>query len=85
MSCPLLRRAHPPQCRAVGGGPEPVGGGVVATYCRARFGDCPAYRYVRAAGRLLHPADFRSWVLDGIAPGRLAAPSEDAEARPDAG
>jgi hypothetical protein len=85
MSCPLLRRAHPLQCRAVGGEPVPVGRDVVATYCRGKFGDCPAYRYVRAAGRLLHPADFRSWVLDGISPGRLVPAPFDAGTGPDAG
>ena len=85
MSCPLLRRAHPAECRAVSGGPAPIGRDVVAAYCRGRFGDCPAYRFVRAAGRLLHPADYRSWVLDGISPGRLVPPAADAEAGTDAG
>jgi hypothetical protein len=85
MSCPLLRRAHPLQCRAVAGGPAPLQRDVVAAYCRGPFGDCPAYRYVRAAGRLVHPADYRSWVLDGIAPGRLARAATDAEAGTDAG
>ncbi len=85
MSCPLLRRAHPLQCRAVAGDPTPVDRDVVAAYCRGRFGDCPAYRFVRAAGRLLHPADYRSWVLDGISPGRLVPPAADGEAGTDAG
>ena len=85
MSCPLLRRAHPLQCRAVAGDSAAVDRDIVATYCRGRFGDCPAYRYVRAAGRLLHPADYRSWVVDRIAPGRLVPPAADAEAGTDAG
>jgi hypothetical protein len=73
MSCPLLRRTHPPQCRAVSGGVAPLAREVLATYCRGPFGECPAYRYVRASGRLLHPADFRAWVVQGIGPGRLDA------------
>ncbi len=85
MSCPLLRRAHPLHCRAVEGGPAPVARDVAAAYCRGPFGDCPAYRYVRAAGRLVHPADFRSWVVDGISPGRLVPLPTDAAAGPDAG
>ena len=71
MSCPLLRRAHPAECRAVSAGPAPIGRDVVATYCRARHAECPAYRYVRAAGHGLHPADFRSWVVEGIRPGSV--------------
>ncbi len=85
MSCPLLRRAHPPQCRAVSGGPMPVGRDVTAAYCRGRYGDCPAYRYVRAAGRFLHPADFHAWVVEGLSPGRLVPPSPDAGPGTDAG
>jgi hypothetical protein len=71
MSCPLLRRAQLPQCRAVADGPVPVGREIVASYCRGRYGDCPAYRYVRAAGHPLNPADFRAWVVEGISPGRV--------------
>ena len=78
MSCPLLRRTHPPQCRAVSGGDAPLAREVVATYCRGPFGECPAYRYVRASGRLLHPADFRAWVLRAISPGRID-PAPDRE------
>ncbi len=80
MSCPLLRRAHPPRCRAVAGEPPPVGPDVVASYCRGHYGSCPGYRYVRAAGRLLNPADFRAWVVDRIQPGR-AEPARDADFR----
>ncbi len=81
MSCPLLRRAHPLQCKAVAGAPMPVERDVVATYCRDRYGDCPAYRYLRAAGRPVHPSDFRSWVVEGISPGRVEpAPGVGADA-----
>ncbi len=85
MSCPLLRRAHDPRCGAVAGGPAPVDRDIVATYCRGRFGGCPAYRYVRAAGHAVHPADFRAWVVDGIGPGRLVPDSPDAAPVTDAG
>jgi hypothetical protein len=73
MSCPLFRRSQPPRCRAVVDGPTPVGPAVVASYCRGHYGGCPAYRYVRAAGRLLNPADFRAWVVEEIEPGRSGA------------
>lgn len=76
MSCPLYHRAHPLQCRGVSGGPVPIDRDVVATYCRGAYGNCPGYRYLRAAGRLIHPADFRAWVIDGISPGRVAASPE---------
>ncbi len=76
MSCPLLRRGHPPRCRAVAGDPPPVGADLVASYCRGQYGSCSAYRYVRAAGRLLNPADFRAWVVEGITPGH-AEPSAE--------
>ena len=74
MSCPLMRRAHPARCRAVAGEPTPVGSDIVASYCRGDHASCPAYRYVRAAGRPLNPADFQAWVVDGISPGH-AEPS----------
>jgi hypothetical protein len=80
MSCPLLRRSQGPACRAVSGGPVAVPREVVAAYCRATWGDCPAYRYLRAAGHLLNPADFRAWVVDGLPPGRTTA---DPPAGPD--
>ncbi len=75
MSCPLLRRSQAPRCRAVAGDPAPLGPGVIASYCRGHYGGCPAYRYLRAAGHLVHPADFRAWVVDGISPGQVDAPS----------
>jgi hypothetical protein len=76
MSCPLLRRAHPPRCRAVAGEAAPVGPEVLASYCRGAHDNCPGYRYVRAAGRLLNPADFQAWVVQRIAPGRVDPCSE---------
>ncbi len=85
MSCPLLRRAHPFQCRAVAGGPAPIDREVAAAYCRGSYGDCPAYRYVHAAGHLVHPADFRAWVVDGLSPGRLVPPAASVESGTDAG
>jgi hypothetical protein len=84
MICPLLRRSHPPRCRAVMGGIEPVPKDVIAAYCHGPFGACPAYRYVRASGRLLHPSDFRAWVVMGISPGRLDAPAPEVPTDPDA-
>ncbi len=85
MTCPLLRRAHPPRCRAVAGDPVPVGPEIVAAYCRGHHASCAAYRYVRAAGRPLNPADFRAWVVDGISPGH-AEPSPESGWQPtDAG
>ncbi len=77
MPCPLLRRSHAPACRAVADAPAALGREVLATYCRGPYGDCPAYRYVRAAGRPVHPADFRAWVVLDVAPGQV-------DARPDA-
>jgi hypothetical protein len=76
MSCPFLHRAHP-SCRAVADAPIVVGPEILATYCRGPYGDCPAYRYVRAAGHAVHPADFRAWVVRRVAAGRI-------DARPDA-
>jgi hypothetical protein len=76
MSCPLLRRSHPAVCRAVSDGPVPLGQQILAAYCRGPYGDCPAYRFVRASGHLVHPADFRAWVVQGVAPGQV-------DARPD--
>jgi hypothetical protein len=39
-----------------------VGPAVAAVWCRAAHDRCPAYRFVRSAGRPLHPADFAAWV-----------------------
>lgn len=83
MSCPLLRRSHPPACRAVAGDSAAVGREILAAYCRGPYGTCPAYRYVRAAGHLLHPADFRAWVVEDVAPGRIDA-RPDGPIEPDA-
>lgn len=83
MTCPLLRRMHPATCRAVAFGREPVPREVLAAYCRGAYGGCPAYRYVRASGHLLHPADFRAWVVRGLTPGRIDA-SPEAPPEPDA-
>jgi hypothetical protein len=69
MSCPLLRRSQS-QCNAVAGGPFPLVREVIATFCRDSHARCPAFRFFRATGRFAHPADFRAWVLRGIAPGR---------------
>ncbi len=71
MTCPLLRRAHPAECRAVADAPAPLPRVVLASYCRGDHASCPAYRYVRAAGRPVDPADFHAWVVDGISPGRV--------------
>ncbi len=81
MMCPLLRRTHPANCRGVSSGAEPLPRDVFATYCRAGWGNCPGYRYVRAAGHLMHPADFRSWVVRGVIPGRI---DMDSSPEPDA-
>lgn len=84
MSCPFLRRAHPLQCRAVAV-PARVDREISATFCRGRFDSCAAYRYVRAAGRPLNPADFQAWVVDRLSPGRVdPAPAGAADA-PDTG
>ncbi len=83
MTCPLLRRAHAPGCRAVAFGSEPLPRAVLAAYCRGAYGSCPAYRYVRASGHLLNPADFRAWVVRGVAPGRIE-PSPEGPLGPDA-
>jgi hypothetical protein len=77
MTCPFLRRSQAPACRAVADAPAPLSREIVATYCRGPHGNCPAYRYVRAAGHAVHPADFRAWVVRDVAPGQV-------DARPDA-
>jgi hypothetical protein len=55
----------------VEGGVYPVGREVIAGYCRGAFAGCPAFRFVRAAGRLVHPSDFTAWVVRGVTPGRV--------------
>jgi hypothetical protein len=62
MPCPYLSKTHPPRCTAVAGEAALPPRIVVATLCRAGFKACPAHRFTRAAGRLLHPADFIAWV-----------------------
>jgi hypothetical protein len=85
MSCPFLRRSQPPACRAVADAPAPLSRTILGTYCRGSYGDCPGYRYVRAAGHPVHPADFRAWVVLDLSPGRLDAPPlPDASPGPDA-
>ncbi len=71
MTCPLLRRAHGARCRAVAGPAAPVDPAVLRSYCHADYLLCPAYRFLRATGRSVHPADFEAWVIRGISPGRL--------------
>jgi hypothetical protein len=46
----------------------------VVALCRGEFTTCPAYRFVRAAGREVHPADFTAWVVRGIGPGEVDPP-----------
>ncbi len=67
MACPLLRRSHPPACRGTDGAPA-VRGEVISAFCRGSHLECPAYRFVRAAGRLVHPADFTRWVAQSVTP-----------------
>ncbi len=69
MSCPFLLKTHPCRCTAVKGDPGAPPRIVVATLCRAGYKACPAYRFTRAAGKLLHPADFSAWVVLGIPAG----------------
>jgi hypothetical protein len=78
MSCPLLRRTQQPQCRAIAGEPLPLPRHVVAVYCRGNHASCPAFRYLRASGHPVHAADFESWVLRDIPPGRSDAPEATA-------
>jgi hypothetical protein len=54
----------------------------VAAYCRAAHASCPAFRFLRATGRLVHAADFAAWVVRGVPPGRSGADRGAAE-RPD--
>jgi hypothetical protein len=63
MPCPFLRKSNPPRCNAVSGKPGAPPGVVVQTLCRGSHEGCPAFRFTRASGKLLHPADFESWVI----------------------
>ncbi len=76
LACPFFRRTQPPQCRAVSGGPGHPPARAVAALCRGEFGACPAYRYIRAAGRTVHPADFVAWLVRGIGPGQVEPATE---------
>jgi len=79
MTCPLLRRVHGARCRGVAGPAAPVGPDVQRSLCHADFFLCPAYRFLRATGRSVHPADFEAWVVRGISPGRLEPDPEGLE------
>jgi hypothetical protein len=68
MPCPLLRKSSPCRCRAVSGEVTPPKV-IVAALCRAEFQVCPAYRFIRAAGKPLHAADFDAWVVRGVPAG----------------
>ncbi len=83
MVCPFYRKGASPRCVAVAGAPGRPPRPAVEGWCRAEFTRCPAYRYVRAAGRPLHPADFTSWVVRGIPPGALEPPPAEATGGPD--
>ena len=65
------------------GGPAAVSREIVAAYCRGDHSGCPAYRYLRAAGRPVNLADFRAWVVEGVSPGRVDPPPADASLAPD--
>src|SRR6266508_4819029 len=82
MSCPFLRPAQPPRCRAVQDG-HPVTREVLATYCRGAHEGCPAFRYLRASGHPTHPADFRAWVVRSVSPGRTDPAQDAASGRTD--
>jgi hypothetical protein len=71
MVCPFLRRGHEARCGAVAGAGAPLTRAVVSTSCRGAFEGCPAFRYLRAAGRPAHPGDFMAWVVRGVSPGRI--------------
>lgn len=75
MPCPFLHSRHPARCGAVASPVSPPQL-VMATLCRKGFQACPAYRFTQAAGKLLHPADFWSWVVLGIPPGCNRPPAE---------
>jgi hypothetical protein len=70
MPCPFLGRTQPPQCRAVSGRPGAPSRAVLRALCRGDHARCHAFRFLAASGRPVHPADFRAWVVRGVAPGR---------------
>jgi hypothetical protein len=82
MACPLYRRTIPATCQAVGV-PTPPGREIAAALCRADFGACPAYRFVKAAGRSVNSSDFDAWVVRQVRSGRTdppaATPDPDAD------
>ncbi len=49
---------------------------VATALCRDAYVACPAYRYLRAAGKAVNPADFAAWVIRGVRPGRVEPASE---------
>jgi hypothetical protein len=69
MPCPFLRTSTPARCCAVSGKPGAPPKVVVATLCRGGHEHCPAFRFTRASGKLVHPADFVSWIVLGIPAG----------------
>jgi hypothetical protein len=84
MTCPFLRRSQPAACRAVADAARSVSRAILDSYCRGSYGDCPAYRYVRAAGHPVHPADFRAWVVLDLVPGRMDPRHDEAATSADA-
>jgi hypothetical protein len=69
MPCPFLKKATGPRCGAVAGNSGAPPRLVIATLCRAGYQACPAFRFTRSSGKLLHPADFVAWVVRGIPAG----------------
>jgi hypothetical protein len=54
---------------------------VVRAFCRGDHASCPAWRFVAAAGRSVHPGDFTAWIGRGLRPGRTRPEEERASAR----
>jgi len=63
MACPYLTTPSPYRCAAVAGASGTPPRFVLGTLCRAAYQACPAYRFTRVTRKLLHPADFVSWVV----------------------
>lgn len=61
----------------------PLARDVVAAFCRGPYGDCPGFRYVRASGHAVHPADFRAWVTREISPGQVEPAARAGDGEPD--